>query len=1092
MSQPAQGKMLLGNRYQIVEEIGAGGMGMVYQALDRLTGEAVALKRVHVAHTHLMYTSRNSTDDLRLSLAQEFRTLASLRHPNIISVIDYGFDDQRQPYYAMELLRNPQDLIAYGYEHSMSGKVNLLVQVLQALAYLHRRGIIHRDLKPDNAMVVNGEVKVLDFGLAVASEYQRAEADGVEGTLAYMAPEVLSGGQASIAADLYAIGVMAFELFGGRYPFSIQNANTLINDILYTPANVESLNIDPLLQLVLVRLLSKTPEMRYESADETIVALCDAIGQPPPPETTAIRESFLQAARFVGRESEMEQLRAALEATTTGKGSAWLIGGESGVGKSRLTEELRVFAMVDGVTVLRSQGEAKGGLPYEFWREPVRRLALAVEVSDTDAAILKEIVPDIENLLQRDIPDLPELEGQTGRQRLIGAIVSLFRRQTQPVALLVDDLQWAVESLEVLKALVADIADSPLLIVGNYRDDEAPALPRQLPTMQHIKLDRLPAPAIEQLSSSMLGLVGQQRQVVDLLERETEGNVFFLIEVVRALAEEAGRLADIGTVTLPQRVFAGGIQQIVLRRLNKVPEFARPLLNLAAVAGRRLDIKVLEAIVGSQTSASPFHAQEDQTEPSRPQLHDSEPENRPLLIDSRKLINDDLLLEDWLVICADAAVLETLEGSWRFTHDKLREGLLDEIPPDEQADLHRLVALGLEAVYPNAPEHWVNLAYHWGKAGNASKERHYAALAGQQQVKNGAYREALHSLQRTIWLTLPHEHDRRTFLMLRLGEAHQGISDYGEAHRLFEDARKLASEMGDQGLLADALQHLGMLANIRGDVESAKDLFNQCLAAASDADDRTTRIFTLGHLGEIATNQGEIETANHLLTEGIALARSLGDARATVFVLRIYSKLKYQIAAYDDARRYALESLMLAETIGDRYHVARNNNALGVLAATQGDYPEAQLRYLNALTLFRDIGDRWGAAFVQNNLAFVQLFMHELRLSAENFYAAMELSQAIGAIPVILEVFVGLARIFIELGRSDEALELFGLALNHPATFTDVRTLAEPGLKRLKADLPAKVIESGLANGKVQTAEVKTVAGRLLTEREFVLGRLGY
>ncbi|MBZ0282410.1 MAG: protein kinase [Anaerolineae bacterium] len=1072
MSQPATGAALLGNRYQIVEEIGAGGMGVVYRALDRLTGEAVALKRVHVAHAHLMYASRGSTDDLRLSLAQEFRTLASLRHPNIISVLDYGFDDDRQPYYAMELLQQPRDLLVYGHDLSISAKVGLLVQMLQALAYLHRRGIVHRDLKPDNAMVVNGEVKVLDFGLAVAWEYQRDRAsDGVEGTLAYMAPEVLSGGQATVSADLYAIGVIAYELFGGRYPFAVHDVNQLVNDILYTPPDVEPLNLDPLLNLVLVRLLAKTPDMRYESADETIVALCEAVGQPPPPESVAIRESFLQAAQFVGREPEMQPLRAALEESIQGKGSAWLVGGESGVGKSRLMEELRVFAMVDGVTVLRSQGSARGGLPYEFWREPVRRLALAVELSDTDAAILKEIVPDIETLLQRDIPDLPELEGQTGRQRLIGAIVNLFRRQTRPIALLVDDLQWAVESLEVLKVLVNGVNDSAMLIVGSYRDDEAPALPRQMPTMQHIKLERLPAPAIEQLSISMLGAVGQQRHVVDLLERETEGNVFFLIEVVRALAEEAGRLADIGMATLPQRVFAGGIQQIVLRRLNKVPTFARPLLKLAAVAGRRLDLKVLATIMSDQ-----------------PPTSESESETDSSVLSTQYSV---LSLEDWLVICADAAVLETLEGDWRFTHDKLREGLLDGMQPDELTELHRLVALGLEAVYPNAPEQWVSLAYHWRNAGNASKERHYAALAGQQQLKNGAYRDAMHSLQRTIWLTLPDENERRTFLILRLGEAHQGVSDYAEARRLFEDARRLAEEMNNPGLLADALQHLGMLANIQGDFEGAKSLFSQCLTAAEAADDRAMRVFTLGHMGEIATNQGAIETATRLLNEGVALARATGDLRATVFILRIESKLHYQTKDYDGARRIALESLMLAEKIGDRYHVARNNNALGVLAATLGDYPEAQNRYSTALTLFREIGDRWGAAFVQNNLAFVELFMQELRSSVGHFYGALELSLAIGAIPVILEVFVGLARVLIEIGRDDEALELFGLALHHPATFTDVRTLAEPGLERLKAELPAAAIESGLARGQAQTGAVNEIAARLLTDRDSVIARLG-
>src|SRR5262249_42494050 len=145
---------------------------------------------------------------LRLTLAREFRVLASLRHPNIISVLDYGFDDDLSPYFTMELLEGAESIMKAGASLSTDGKIDLLAQTLQALAYLHRRGVIHRDLKPGNVMVVGGRVKVLDFGVSTLRARDGEGGRVLVGTLPYMAPELLLGEAASEASDLYAIGTI--------------------------------------------------------------------------------------------------------------------------------------------------------------------------------------------------------------------------------------------------------------------------------------------------------------------------------------------------------------------------------------------------------------------------------------------------------------------------------------------------------------------------------------------------------------------------------------------------------------------------------------------------------------------------------------------------------------------------------------------------------------------------------------------------------------------------------------------------------------------------------------------------------------------
>ncbi|MEO8396349.1 MAG: serine/threonine-protein kinase, partial [Chloroflexota bacterium] len=214
---------VINNRYQILDLIGTGGMGKVYKALDRLTGDHVAIKRVLTRDPNAKHQRTASEEaSFRVALAQEFRTAASLRHPYIISVLDYGFDQQRQPFFVMDFLEDRHTIVDYSEAKSLQIKLEILIQALEALRYLHHRGVIHRDLKPDNVVVTDQHVKVLDFGLSIVRPRHTSviEEDSIAGTVAYMAPEVLKGLSATELSDLYALGVIAYQVLTGVYPYS--------------------------------------------------------------------------------------------------------------------------------------------------------------------------------------------------------------------------------------------------------------------------------------------------------------------------------------------------------------------------------------------------------------------------------------------------------------------------------------------------------------------------------------------------------------------------------------------------------------------------------------------------------------------------------------------------------------------------------------------------------------------------------------------------------------------------------------------------------------------------------------------------------
>ena len=771
----------IGKRYVIQGLLGTGGMGAVYRAHDRLTGQEVALKHVSTPPELLAFNSRAGNTDLNVALAQEFQVLASLGHPHVINVLDYGFDEQRQPFFTMRLLEGADTILAAGQGQPSAIQVEYLLQLLQALAYLHRRNILHRDLKPSNVMVADGQVKVLDFGVSIIGmQTTRDLTNTTVGTLAYMAPELLSGHAPRVASDLYAVGIIAYELLAGHYPFNDSSFATLVSDILTKPVDLHGSGIEPGLGDVLRRLLAKDPAERYQDARQVMVDLCEATGRALPQESVEIRESYLQAAKFVGRESEMDHFQDVLRAALAGQGSAWLIGGESGVGKSRLLDELRTLALVQGTLVLRGQAASESSEPYELWRDALRQLVLPVELDDARAGILKALVPDIDDLLGRPEPVAPARNPQDARTRLFETIIRLFRRQPQPVMIILEDLQWSDGiSLELATSLGGIAGELPLLILGSYRDDEAPGLPSALPGLRAYKLERLTMDGVAELSVSMLGQAGGRHQLLDLLQRETEGNPFFLVEVVRALALEAGQLSQIEAMAIPERIYPGGIQDIVRRRLERVPAGALPLLQLAAVAGRELDLAVL-------TSLAP-----------------------------------DIRLRTWLTTCAEIAVLDIRGERWRFAHDKLREGLLGALSAAARTLHHRRVAEVSERLYPDAPE---SVAYHYDRAGDWEKALIYLERAGDKAAAAYANQDALDHYARALEVC-EIVGDSALSTAVRVSEKRGlvsfTVSDFPGMADDFEHMLAAARRLGDRHAEGLALAYRGSAEHQHHDLETA-------------------------------------------------------------------------------------------------------------------------------------------------------------------------------------------------------------------------------------------------------------------------------
>lgn len=991
---------LVANRYQLLEIIGQGGMGVVYRALDHLTQRTIALKRVSTLFDRRESTSASSSGNIRLALALEFRVLAGLRHPNIISVLDYGFDAHGLPFFTMEVVEAPRPIHEAGRAESLETQVRLINEMLLALAYLHRRGIIHRDVKPTNVLVSrDGGVKVLDFGLAseAAAQVAKENKRGATGTVSYMAPELFAHPDtpATVQSDLYAVGMIAYEMFSGAYPFTSTRIPSLLEEILLKEPDTSAL--DAPIANWLNRLLAKSPNVRPASVDQAIQSLCAATEQPLPPETRIIRESFLQASKFVGREAELDTLKAHLDTVMDGDESAFLlIGGESGVGKSRLVDELRTRALVRGAAVLQGQAVEGGGVPFQLWHDPARRLALSTALSDLEAGILKDLVPDIGVLLGREVKPAPEISGSEWQQRLIFTLVDLFKRQTRPVVLILEDLHWTVESLAVLKQMLQVRGQLPrLLVVATYRDDEKPALPEEVPEMQHISLKRLDAGAIAELSASMLGEAGKQPEVVGLLQRETEGNVFFMVEVVRALAADAGRLSAVGHITLPSHIFTGGVQKVIQQRLSRLSEAVLTWLKPVAVAGRRLDLAILDQL--------------------------GTPSNR-----------------EFLPLCANAAVLEVADGEWRFSHDKIRETLLESLSTEERKSLHHRVAVALEAVYFEDQRYDEVLLEHWHQAGSLDNEIRYLNPVADRLIDISAdYRRARTLLERGL-RRLPSDDVRRIALLNLASRSHWLQGRYGESRALAAEALELARESGQQRGIASSLNNLGIVADREGDYAAARDYHQQSLAIQGAMGDQYGVASSLNNLGILAFDQRD----------------------------------------YAAARDYYQQSLAIRQNIRDQQGIAACLNNLALIANDQDDYAAARDYQQQSLAISKAIGSQQGIALSYAGLGYTYIRLGE-SAARHAFYEALKILHAIQVVPLILVVLVGFAALRLRGGDAIHAAELAGLLVNHPARHPDLLKMLDQLIPALEGVLRADDLTAAMERGKTLDLD-KIVRGLLI------------
>jgi predicted ATPase/tRNA A-37 threonylcarbamoyl transferase component Bud32 len=954
--------------YEILAAIGAGGMGQVYRARDTRLGRDVAVKLVAERLTR----DRTAVD----RFVREAHAASRLNHPNIVTIHEIG-EAEIGRFIVMELVlgRTLREMMTARI--AWESVVDLGRQIAKALAAAHAEGIVHRDVKPENVMVRDdGYVKVLDFGLArllptdaVASEVVTAsgtEAGTVLGTIRYMAPEQARGDRVEGAADVFALGLVLYELATGRHPFGADRPFGVVDAIVGEPALPPSrLNpeIPGPLEALLLQMLEKDPRRRPTATDVDAL-LAQITGTSPTTRTP--RFSGPSHHRSVGREGERAALRAAFESAAAGNGLVVCVAGEPGIGKTTLVEDFLAELQADGLSRVargRCSERLAGAEAYLPWLEALEDLLRSPSGAEM-ARLMRLVAPSWYAQLAPTDADHETTAGEprTASQERIKREVSALLQEAarvRPLVLFFDDLHWSdVSTVDLLTYVGTKLSSMRLLVVATFR-------PSELALAEHpfasVKLDLQSRGVCREL---LLGFLSPREvsdyvalqfpdhhfpaDFPDFIHTKTEGSPLFVAGLLRdlrdreILAQDGGRWSLVRGIPAIERELPESVHSMIQRKIEKLEEADRQLLIAASVQGYEFDSAVLARALGRDTAG--VEERLDALERLHAFIR---------RVDERELPD------------------RTLSVRCRFVHLLYQNVLYGQVPPTRRAALSAAVANALAAHYGDAKTEIASeLAFLFEAARDPERAIDCFLLAARRAAQMFAHQEAIvlsrRALESLQGLPQTPERDGRELdLLMTLGPQLSLVKGFSAlaVEDIFTRARDLCRRAEDTTQLFRVLYGLCVIYVVRAERQLAHDLSSQLDSLAEGTEDPVLRL-QAGHAiwtGLVA--EGELLTARARLQEGLSLydpklhgsqAYSYGGHDPGVCCLAFFGLVLWALGYPEQALTKLREALALAREFSHPFSIGQAQLYTAMLHQLRREAPAAREHAQRTITLTRD------------------------------------------------------------------------------------------------------------------------------------------
>ena len=886
----------LSNRYEIVRELGRGGMGVVYLGNDPVLEREVAIKVV---------TPDSVSPESVERFKREAKVVAKMDHPAIVSVYDSGEHEGSlffvMPYVEGTNLRS----VLRGQALRLGDLVEIGIQVAEALQYSHTRGVIHRDVKPENVMVTRDaaegiRVRVTDFGLAMAPAQDRlTKTATVVGTVTYMSPEQVSGRELDSRSDIYSLGTVLYECMVGQTPFSGEVQQVLYRISHEIPLPLRSMfgDVDEEVEEILMRCLEKDPVKRPTGREVAEVlsnykAKLQGSGKNRAmlPTMATLSHQFQRPAMrpFVGREKEFTDLQKRLNAAIAGECQFVLLAGEAGIGKSRLLEELENLSRAKTIPVFHGRFvEVDHALPYQGYCEVIQEY-FRTRSSSTTPTDFSDLAADLVALFPV-LAEIRELGGSDGAGKTLqesGArrfedrsyIFELLARTItriaggKPLVLLLEDLHAADVSLEGLDYIVRRLGPTPTLIVGTYRSTEVDKRHRITKLLSGFKGDRRfgliqlgPFSASEHrlFLEKLVGGSGVEEKLIQKFFEATEGNPYFATELVRSLIDSGGMVKDESGVfklssetAISVEELPVTIQQTVEERIERLPEDQREILSIASVLGRTFEFSDLELLA----------SESDNVESSVEQL-----------------VRSGFIEED----------RQSRADRLTFSSGVVRDVLYASLPRRKRRSLHRKLAEELEKKQAsNLDRVYAQLFEHYTQADVPEKVIEFGFLLAKKSLEAFSSEDAIRVTQTIIDF---------------LEDDPAGRVTRGDAKVLLASAQRMA---GNNNAALKAL-------------EEAVGIFEK--------ERQTPKVLTsILSAAEIAWQSLKVDDTKKWVERGLNIARDAGDTSILAKLLSLAATVANLRGEYRRAQEYLEEADKLKPAREEGKHVSSRGGTLSV------------------------------------------------------------------------------------------------------------------------------------------------------------------
>ena len=821
-------------RYQIQEQLGQGGMGVVYKALDPRLDRTIALK--------FLPNDYATDEDARQRFIHEARAASALDHPNICTIHDIGESDDGRTFIAMayyegQTLKERLRDGALPVEESTA----IVLQIAEGLSRAHKKGIVHRDIKPANIFLTeDGLVKILDFGIAKMRDVDLTRTGSTMGTVAYMSPEQARGEAVDQRTDIWSLGVILYEMLAGRRPFQASFSEAMIYSILHeeiTPLSDLVGPIDHNLERIVRKTLTKELSGRYADMNALLEDL-HAIGGISP-------NTFTVSAtkrHTVGRYNQLAILHEGLKRVFSGKGLLIGVAGEAGIGKTTLIEEFLDELAVSGRPIMLAKGQCSERLAgTEAYLPIFDALEWLLQHDESIAALMRERAPwwyvqiaslSPENERDQQLIDTSRHTSQVQVKRELAGFLEATSR-SRPLVLFFEDLHWAdVSTIDLLAHLGVRFERMKVLIVTTYRPVEMqlsghPFLQIKPDLIsrgqcQEIELHFLSTVDIEEYLSLEYPGHSFPNTLARLIYERTEGSPLFMADLVRDLEQRSmiQREYEIWqltrTIETIQLELPDSVRAMIDRKISQLAEEERQLMIVASVQGFEFDSAVLAAVL---------------------EKDEEEVEER-----LQKLEDDYRFVE---MTGEDEFPEQTLTLKYRFVHVLYQNALYATLRPTKRARMSRAVAEMLLNFYEGQSQVVASeLAVLFDAARDYSRAAEYFCTAAQEAARVFAYREAENLARRGLeqlnhLLVTPKRDSLELMLQMALGLPLTYIKGWGaeEVGQVYGRARQLCRQVGETPKLGSVLCGLSVFYLNRVEFHSARELGEQALNLAQSEQD---------------------------------------------------------------------------------------------------------------------------------------------------------------------------------------------------------------------------------------------------------------